>query len=166
MPQYIKHAYSIPELAGDPLGKSSIYNAIRDGRLRAVKFGRRNFILNGDSESFLAGLPAIPHPYRSLQCRSPRPDAGRAVDRARFRHLRFLVSGSPHPPTPNRMGPPRPPLCQRATGPIMDSLTAPLRIDEKTASAANQPPRRYSMPGLGIHDGYVPTGRDQTGGAR
>jgi hypothetical protein len=55
----IKHAYTIGDLDGDPFCKSSIYNAIRDGRLRAVKFGRRTSILPADWQRFLAGLPAI-----------------------------------------------------------------------------------------------------------
>jgi hypothetical protein len=60
MPQdMIKHAYTIADLDGDPLGKSSIYKAIGHGQLRAIKFGRRTFILPADWQRFLAGLPAI-----------------------------------------------------------------------------------------------------------
>jgi len=55
-----KLAYSICELANDgPIGRSSIYNQIAAGRLRARKIGRRTIILDKDWRAFLASTPAI-----------------------------------------------------------------------------------------------------------
>jgi excisionase family DNA binding protein len=42
------------------IGRTSIYNAIRDGRLRAVKFAGRTLIRVEDLKAFLDGLPALP----------------------------------------------------------------------------------------------------------
>jgi len=55
-----KLAYSIRELANDgPIGRSSIYNQIAAGRLRARRIGRRTIILDEDWRAFLASTPAI-----------------------------------------------------------------------------------------------------------
>ena len=40
------------------LGRTSLYAAIRDGKLIARKFGRRTIILATDLDRFLAALPA------------------------------------------------------------------------------------------------------------
>jgi excisionase family DNA binding protein len=49
-----KLAYSIGELAAyGPVGRSTIYNAIAAGRLRARKIGRRTIVL----DEGLAGFP-------------------------------------------------------------------------------------------------------------
>lgn len=37
------------------LGRSFIYEAIADGRLRTVKVGRRRLIMRADAEAFLRG---------------------------------------------------------------------------------------------------------------
>jgi len=53
----VKAAYSINELSDIvPIGRSKIYQAIQDGDLRAVKFGKRRVVLTPDLVEFLAGL--------------------------------------------------------------------------------------------------------------
>jgi hypothetical protein len=42
-----------------PLGRSSVYRAIAEGRLTGRKFGRRTIILEADWAAFLEGLPCI-----------------------------------------------------------------------------------------------------------
>lgn len=39
-------------------GRTKIFHAIKDGSLKAKKFGRRTVILREDLESFLRALPA------------------------------------------------------------------------------------------------------------
>jgi excisionase family DNA binding protein len=39
------------------LGRSKLYEAMRDGLLQARKFGRRTVILKEDAERFLSALP-------------------------------------------------------------------------------------------------------------
>jgi len=52
-------AYSISELVRiGPLSRSKIYVEIAQGRLRAVKAGRRTLILRSDYEQYLANLPS------------------------------------------------------------------------------------------------------------
>jgi excisionase family DNA binding protein len=41
------------------LGRDTIYRAIRDGRLKARKVGRRTLVLRTDLEAFLSGLPQL-----------------------------------------------------------------------------------------------------------
>jgi hypothetical protein len=49
-------AFSIDGFArASSLGRSSIYQAISDGKLRTVTVGRRRLILRGDGEAFLRG---------------------------------------------------------------------------------------------------------------
>lgn len=56
----IKTAYRIDELVRTgPLGRTSLYEAIRTGQLRARKFGKRTFVLATDFEVFLNSLPKI-----------------------------------------------------------------------------------------------------------
>jgi excisionase family DNA binding protein len=43
------------EIAG--IGRSKLYEAMRDGLLQARKFGRRTIILRDDLERFLCALP-------------------------------------------------------------------------------------------------------------
>ena len=47
----------IPTLSG--IGRTSIYGAISDGKLRAVKHGRRTLVLAEDLKQWLAELPAM-----------------------------------------------------------------------------------------------------------
>jgi hypothetical protein len=53
-------AFSIAELLKlAPIGRSTLYNAIKAGRLRTRKpFGRRTIVLKSDWEAFLAGSDA------------------------------------------------------------------------------------------------------------
>jgi excisionase family DNA binding protein len=61
-PQFIaaRTAYSIAEvMAQSGLGRDSIYKSIREGRLKAKKFGRRTLVLSSDLQRFLEALPAL-----------------------------------------------------------------------------------------------------------
>jgi hypothetical protein len=58
-----KLAYSIGELAVcGPVGRSTIYNAIAAGRLRARKIGRRTIVLDEDWRAFLTDAPIVARP--------------------------------------------------------------------------------------------------------
>jgi excisionase family DNA binding protein len=53
-------AYTIAEVCEvGRLGRTSVYEAIQCGELRAVKRGRRTLVLAKDLHHFLEGLPAI-----------------------------------------------------------------------------------------------------------
>jgi hypothetical protein len=53
-----KLAYTIPETAEvSSLGQTSIYKAIREGKLIARKFGTRTIVMHVDLTSFLGNLP-------------------------------------------------------------------------------------------------------------
>jgi excisionase family DNA binding protein len=41
------------------LGRTKMYEAIADGRLKARKFGKRTLILRADLQSFLLSLPVV-----------------------------------------------------------------------------------------------------------
>lgn len=41
------------------IGRTKIYEAISDGRLKARKLGKRTIILNDDLRTFLASLPVV-----------------------------------------------------------------------------------------------------------
>ena len=52
--------YSIPDVSAKTgLGKTTVYKAISEGRLKARKLGNRTLILASELESFLASLPTI-----------------------------------------------------------------------------------------------------------
>jgi predicted DNA-binding transcriptional regulator AlpA len=54
-----KAAYSVNEFCSETgLGRSSVYQAMSEGRLRASKCGRRTVILASAGEDFLNSLPA------------------------------------------------------------------------------------------------------------
>jgi hypothetical protein len=54
----VKYAYSIDELVEDgPIGRSKIFEAIREKQLVARKLGRRTIILAADWRDFLEALP-------------------------------------------------------------------------------------------------------------
>jgi hypothetical protein len=55
-----KTALTIAELVKfGPLGRTSLYQAIRTGELAARKYGKRTFVLAADFEAFLKSLPKI-----------------------------------------------------------------------------------------------------------
>ena len=53
-------------------GKNALYDAIRDGRLKARKLGRKTIILRSDLEAYLKSLPALdlPNNPHTPQCRN------------------------------------------------------------------------------------------------
>jgi hypothetical protein len=55
-----KIALRIEELVQQgPLGRSSIFGAIRDGRLKAKKYGKATIVLDADWRGFLEDLPPV-----------------------------------------------------------------------------------------------------------
>jgi hypothetical protein len=55
-----KTALTIDEIIrSGPLGRTSIYQAIRRGQLTAHKWGKRTFVFATDYDEFLRGLPLI-----------------------------------------------------------------------------------------------------------
>jgi excisionase family DNA binding protein len=53
-------AYNIAEAcASGRIGRTTLYEAIRSGQLRAVKHGRRTLILVDDFRAWLANLPPV-----------------------------------------------------------------------------------------------------------
>jgi excisionase family DNA binding protein len=75
-----KRALTIAEAAkaGGP-GRSTIYKDIREGRLRAVKFGRSTRILLDDFERYLASAPEI-EPRPAIQATDNRQQRPRSRD--------------------------------------------------------------------------------------
>jgi excisionase family DNA binding protein len=51
-----KTIYRIPDL---PVGRTKAYQEINEGRLRAVKCGKRTLILPDDYEQWLKSLPPV-----------------------------------------------------------------------------------------------------------
>ena len=57
-------------------GRDGIYKAIREGQLKARKFGRRTLILDEDLTEFLRSLPDLDlgsDPARKVRATSARP---------------------------------------------------------------------------------------------
>ena len=55
-----KLAYTIPEFcAASGIGRTRVYAAIAERKLRARKYGARTVILAEDGRKFLAGLPDL-----------------------------------------------------------------------------------------------------------
>ncbi len=53
-------AHSIDDISRKTrIGRTSIFKAIADGKLRARKYGRRTIITDADLQAFLAALPAV-----------------------------------------------------------------------------------------------------------
>jgi len=58
----VKPAYGIEELAkAGPLGRSSLFKAIKEKKLIAQKAGRRTIITHENYHAFLKSLPVIGH---------------------------------------------------------------------------------------------------------
>ena len=60
LPEIHREGLSISEacrVAG--IGRTKIYEAISDGRLKARKLGKRTLVLRADLQSFLANLPVV-----------------------------------------------------------------------------------------------------------
>jgi hypothetical protein len=67
-----RRAWSIKEFSKEKkIGRDTIYDAIRDGRLIARKLGRRTIILDDEGEEFLKSLP-------KLELKGPRHRFGRS----------------------------------------------------------------------------------------
>lgn len=63
-------AYTIPEACRyTRIGRSSLYEAIKTRKLRAVKNGRRTLILAADLRAWIENLPAIGAKASSLDKR-------------------------------------------------------------------------------------------------
>jgi hypothetical protein len=74
---FSKLAHSIRELADNgPIGRSSIYNQIAAGRLRARKIGRRTVILDEDWRAFLANTPVVAPAKSADECSSTTARSG------------------------------------------------------------------------------------------
>ncbi len=72
-----KLAYGIKEVGRViNTGQSTVYEYIKEGRIRAVKHGRRTLILAEDLQRYLNSLPLIP---------ARRTDAGFVRDRENVR---------------------------------------------------------------------------------
>ncbi len=55
--------YSINEYAAtNAVGRDQVYDAIRSGKLKAVKWGRRTIIPAEEGERFISELPALQLP--------------------------------------------------------------------------------------------------------
>ena len=84
-------AYSIGELADKgPIRRSSIYNQIAAGRLRARKIGRRTIILDEDWRAFFAGTPIVEPAKKAAGLTAPSR-------RPRGRPPKFAVSAVAEP---------------------------------------------------------------------
>ena len=60
-PTMEKLGFTVPEAAAlSSLGQTSIYKAIKQGRLRSRKYGTRTIITRADLASFLENLPDEP----------------------------------------------------------------------------------------------------------
>ena len=58
-----KNALTIDDVVkSGPIGRTSIYAAIKAGQLTARKFGKRTFVLTVDYDRFLRSLPVIVAP--------------------------------------------------------------------------------------------------------
>jgi excisionase family DNA binding protein len=59
-PQVERKAFTIREIAArNRIGKDSVYEEVRAGRLRARKLGKRTIVLDTDEEAWRAALPLL-----------------------------------------------------------------------------------------------------------
>jgi excisionase family DNA binding protein len=86
-----KLAYTVEEAARAlGTGRTKVFEAIADGRLRAVKFGRRTLVLVEDAKAFLASLPQAPGgPTRNRHGAGEPPAPPGARRRRRVEHGRW-----------------------------------------------------------------------------
>jgi excisionase family DNA binding protein len=86
-----KLAFTVEEAARAlGTGRTKVFEAIADGRLRAVKFGRRTLVLVEDAKAFLASLPPVPRGLtRDHRNARERPALPQARRRRRVEHARW-----------------------------------------------------------------------------
>jgi excisionase family DNA binding protein len=67
VPELQRESLSIVEASAVcGLGRTKIYQAINEGRLRARKYGKRTLILRDDLRRFLAALPSAECPQKQV----------------------------------------------------------------------------------------------------